>query len=76
MEPRICGMLSVKELASFLRVSRKTVYGLCEQGVIPCYRVGSGRGTLRFDLVEVKASLKVNRSGGSSEISRGNRHLF
>jgi excisionase family DNA binding protein len=51
-------MLSVKELAKVLGVSTKTIYALCEQDAIPHYRIGTGRGTLRFDLDEVKRKLR------------------
>ena len=49
-------MLSVKELG----VSAKTVYALVERGAIPYYRIGVGRGTLRFDFEEVKRRLKMH----------------
>ncbi|WP_158545361.1 helix-turn-helix domain-containing protein [Bremerella cremea] len=51
-------MVSVKELANILGVSSKTVYAMVEEDRIPCYRIGCGRGTLRFDVEEVKRSLK------------------
>lgn len=51
-------MISVKELAKALGVSSKTIYALCERDEIPCYRIGIGRGTLRFDLEEVKQTLR------------------
>lgn len=51
-------MISVKELAKVLGVSSKTIYALCERREIPCYRIGTGRGTLRFDLDEVKQALR------------------
>ena len=53
-------MLSVKELARELGVSAKTVYALVERGEIPHYRIGVGRGTLRFDFEEVKRRLKMH----------------
>ncbi len=52
-------MLSVKELAKALSVSAKTIYGLCDENAIPYYRIGKGRGTLRFDLDEVKNALQA-----------------
>ncbi|MEM8945761.1 MAG: helix-turn-helix domain-containing protein [Planctomycetota bacterium] len=51
-------MISVKELANRLSVSAKTVYSMAEEEVIPSYRIGCGRGTLRFDFEEVKRSLR------------------
>ena len=51
-------MMSVKELAKALSVSAKTIYALCDEGAIPYYRIGKGRGTLRFELAEVKKALR------------------
>ena len=51
-------MISVKELANLLGVSAKTVYTMADKEVIPSYRIGCGRGTLRFDFEEVKRTLK------------------
>ena len=51
-------MIAVKELANELGVSRKTIYAMVDDGIIPCYRIGCGRGTLRFDLEEVRQSLR------------------
>jgi len=51
-------MVGVKELASVLGVSSKTIYAMVVDDRIPCYRIGCGRGTLRFDIEEVKRSLK------------------
>ncbi len=33
-------LLTVQEVATYLRVSRVTVWRWCQQGVIPAYRVG------------------------------------
>ena len=51
-------MIGVKELANLLGVSPKTVYAMADDERIPCYRIGLGRGTLRFDPDEVLKSLK------------------
>lgn len=68
-------MLSVKELANLLGVSPKTVYAMCDQRAIPYYRVGNGRGTLRFELDEVKTALKPRESTFRPPDSAPGRHL-
>ena len=44
---------SVKEVSKQLGVSPKTVYALVEAGKLKCYRIGVGRGTLRFDEAQI-----------------------
>ena len=68
-------MLSVKELAAALGVSGKTVYALVEQDSIPFYRIGTGRGTLRFEIDEVKNALREDRSRSTGRERRQLRHL-
>lgn len=50
--------VSAAEVAARYAVSRRTVYRLAEQGVIPSIRVGR---QFRFDLAEVEAALKGGR---------------
>lgn len=54
-------MIRVKAdvVARALDVSERTVRRMVEAGKIPYYRAGEG---LRFDLAEVLAALKVERS--------------
>lgn len=40
-------MLTVKEVAERLRVSRTCVYQLVERGKLACHRIGLGRGAIR-----------------------------
>jgi excisionase family DNA binding protein len=54
------GLLPEEELATSLRVSRKTIKRLVAQG-LPARRVGS---LVRYDLVEVKAWLKSRDEAG------------
>ncbi|WP_443217321.1 helix-turn-helix domain-containing protein [Rhodopirellula sp. P2] len=69
-------MISVKELANSLGVSRKTIYALRERGEIPCYRIGTGRGTLRFDFDEVKRALRFTKKGTRAHKERPPKHLL
>lgn len=50
-------LLTVRELSKQLGVSSKTVYAMVERDQIPHYRIGTGRGTLRFDYEAVKKAL-------------------
>ncbi|TWU49457.1 helix-turn-helix domain-containing protein [Rubripirellula reticaptiva] len=71
-------MVSVKEMAKILGVSPKTIYAMAEGEQIPFFRIGTGRGTLRFEVEEVKAALRQEAAGqGSSEpLKRApSRHL-
>ncbi len=45
-------IVTVKEVAEFLRVKEKTVYQWAEMGQIPSLKIN---GSLRFDLDEIKA---------------------
>jgi excisionase family DNA binding protein len=52
-------VLTVKEVADRLRVSPSTVYSLVEGGRIPCYRIGTGRGSIRFTEAQVAEFLQA-----------------
>ncbi|MCA9136273.1 MAG: helix-turn-helix domain-containing protein [Planctomycetales bacterium] len=58
---------SVKELAKSLGISPKTVYALVSRDEIPFTRIGVGRGTLRFDIDEVKEELRKKTRGHSHQ---------
>ena len=51
-------MVTPKELAEELKISRDTVYKLAREGTIPCERIGTN---LRFNAAEVKDALKPER---------------
>jgi excisionase family DNA binding protein len=51
-------VLTVRQLAERLGVSPSTVYSLVEGGLISCYRVGKGRGTIRFTEAHVAEFLR------------------
>jgi excisionase family DNA binding protein len=54
-------VLKVNELAERLRVSSSTIYNLVEEGRIACYRIGKGRGSIRFSEEQVEAFLQSSR---------------
>lgn len=52
-------LLTLDELAAFLKVSRDTVYRMAQTGKIPAVKVGN---QWRFAQAEVMAGLKENRN--------------
>ena len=70
--PTSRSMVSVRELADVLNVSRRTVYTMCEEGRIPFYKTGRIR---RFCLPEVLRCLRqpaLVRSDDTSESTNVN----
>jgi len=59
-------MVGVKEMASVLGCSPKSVYQMVAKDTIPYIRVGVGRGTLRFDVDEVLRALKRRTASRSA----------
>ena len=62
-------MLSVEDLADKLGVSVSLVYELVAKRRIPCYRIGTGRGTIRFDEADVAAYLQSCRQSAASAVA-------
>ncbi len=51
-------LLEAKAASALLSISGTTIYALCESGKLAHYRIGSGRGTLRFKREDVQAYLE------------------
>lgn len=69
-------LISVRELAEHLGVSSKTIYAMVEREQIPFFRVGTGRGTLRFDAEAVKKLLAFSRPSKGDHLTKvSTRHL-
>lgn len=56
------GDLSVSEAAHQLRCSTHTIYRLCENGKLPHYRIGDGRGVIRIRITDLGECQKIVRS--------------
>ena len=56
-------MLKVRQVADLLGVSAATVYRLVGEGRLPHYRVGCGRGGVRFRRDEVDGYVAACRRG-------------
>ena len=57
-------LLTVKEVASILRLSLTETYKLVQSGAIVHYRVGPGKGAIRIEEDEVQVFLKNRQIGG------------
>jgi excisionase family DNA binding protein len=51
-------LLTVEEVAKILRVSRQTIYILCQKGKLPHFKVGT---KLRFKKQEIEALTNTSR---------------
>jgi excisionase family DNA binding protein len=54
----VAGMLTVNELADYLRISRSMIYRLLKRGEIPGFKIGSD---WRFNLDEIDQWLAKRR---------------
>lgn len=66
-------MLTVKQAAQRLDVSKSLVYALCAEGRLKHYRVGIGRGTIRIDESDL-SSVRMEPTL-SPIVSAGLKHL-
>lgn len=67
-------MLKVKQVAERLNVPKSTVYSLVDNGLLPCVRIGLGRGTIRVEERDLEAFIEVCRPK-RVPTSRGLRHI-
>jgi excisionase family DNA binding protein len=63
-------LLTVSEVAEFLRLSRSSVYQMVERGILATYRVGFGRGAIRLSREELLRYVESCRtlSAGAARI--------
>ncbi len=57
-------MLRIRQVAERLGISQALVYSLVSSGKIGCYRIGLGRGAIRFREEDVEAYLQTCRVEG------------
>jgi excisionase family DNA binding protein len=58
-------LLTVKEVAEYLRVSRVTAWRWCQQGIIPAFRIGRNWRIRREDLLDLERTF-ASPSGQAS----------
>jgi excisionase family DNA binding protein len=56
-------LLTAKQVADQLGISRTTVYELAAGGRLACYRLGARRGRLKFKASDLEAYLEASRVG-------------
>ena len=54
-------LLTVKEVADYLRVSRVTAWRWCQQGVIPAFQIGRSWRIRHEDLLQLEDCLKTGQ---------------
>jgi excisionase family DNA binding protein len=59
-------IMTIKELAAYLKMAEKTLYKLAEERVVPGFKVG---GSWRFRLSEIEAWIKAQSNQVDSEAS-------
>jgi excisionase family DNA binding protein len=57
-------LLTVKEAAERLGVSGRAVYDLVSRGLLPCKRIGTGRGTIRVAPQDLESYLQHSQQKG------------
>ena len=73
--------LTVKDAAAQLHCTPKTVYGLIRTKVIPCRRIGVGRGKILVDEEDVRRYWEASKGAekpsteAEEEIKMASRHL-
>ena len=67
--------MKVPEVAERLRVSASTIYNLVESGKLACYRIGTGRGAIRFTDEQIAAFLVSCRITPVSSLPEGLKHI-
>ena len=55
-------MLTVTDVAQWLSVSNSLVYQLVEAGKLPVYRIGNGRGAIRFQPQDISDYIESCRN--------------
>lgn len=64
-------MLTVKQVAERLQVSKSIVYALIDAQRLPCHRIGLGRGTIRISETDLGVYLDQNRTKEKTRLAAG-----
>ncbi len=68
-------MIKVDDLAKLWNVSASTIYNLVESGKLACYRIGTGRGAIRFTDEQIAAFLVSCKVTPASSLPEGLKHI-
>jgi excisionase family DNA binding protein len=58
-------LLTVKEVADYLRVSPVTAWRWCQQGLLPAFKIGRGWRISRDELLELKETSITDHLDGT-----------
>lgn len=61
-------IMTVKEVAAYLKITEKTAYRLAAEGKIPGFKVG---GAWRFRLGEIESWIEIQSNKASGGVGRG-----
>lgn len=64
-------ILTIREVAGFLKVTARTIYRLAAAKKIPAFKVG---GTWRFSRVDIDTWIKQQSTGKAKRSARGASH--
>jgi excisionase family DNA binding protein len=64
-------ILTIREVAGFLKVAERTIYRLAAAKKIPAFKVG---GTWRFSRVDIDSWIKKQSSGKAKRVTRAASH--
>ncbi len=64
-------LLTARQVADRLAISKRAVYDLTYAGRLPCFRLGAGDGAMRFSAEDVDTYLQSCRSTGQKLTSAG-----
>jgi excisionase family DNA binding protein len=61
-------LLTIRQVAELLRLSESTVRTMVERRIIPVYRVGTGRGSIRISRDDLRVYLENQREERSEPV--------
>jgi excisionase family DNA binding protein len=61
-------LLTVKEVAAYLRISRVTAWRWCQEGIIPAFRIGRSWRIRRDELLKLQETCSSDYRGENLEV--------
>jgi excisionase family DNA binding protein len=62
-------LLTVREVADYLRISRVTAWRWCQEGIIPAFRIGRSWRIHRDELLKLQETCGSDHHGKNLEVS-------
>jgi PTS system nitrogen regulatory IIA component len=61
-------LLTVREVAAYLRISRVTAWRWCQEGIIPAFRIGRSWRIRRDELLKLQETCSSDHRGENLEV--------